>query len=330
MNFDGKSEKELLNMKEQILQKIKEFDTIIIHRHIRPDPDAYGSQGGLAEIIQTSFPDKRVYVVGEDEKTLKYLNTMDQIPDESYRNALVIVCDTANRERISDGRYHTGAFLIKIDHHPNEDKYGDIVWVDTNASSTSELIYEFFLYGKGDGLKLSTEGARLLFAGIVGDTGRFLYPSATEKTFQYVSELIKYPFSRTDLFEKMYETTQNLAKFQGYILQNFEFEFDGVAKVIIDQRLLTKYNLRPQEASQTVSVLGNIQGIKAWAFFVEETNQIRVRLRSNGPTINEVAKKFSGGGHPRAAGATIYSWDEVDRVMEELKKVVQDYLENQS
>lgn len=312
-------------MKEKILRKIKEFDTIIIHRHIRPDPDAFGSQGGLAKMIQASFPEKRVYIVGEDEETLKYLNTMDQVPDEIYHEALVIVCDTANQERISDSRYNTGKYLIKIDHHPNEDKYGDIIWVDTEASSTSELIYELYSYGKEYGLILPTEGARLLFAGIVGDTGRFLYPSATDKTFHYVSELIKYPFSREELYEKMYETSPNLAKFQGHILQNFKFDFDGVAKVIIDKRILDEYKLRPQEASQMVSILGNISGIKAWAFFIEEDNQIRVRLRSNGPIINEVAKKYRGGGHPRAAGATIYSWDEVNLVMKDLKKVAESY-----
>ncbi len=274
-------------MKQAILQKIKEYETIIIHRHIRPDPDAYGSQGGLAEIIKTSFPEKNVYAVGDDEVTLRYLNQMDEIEDDTYKNALVIVCDTANQERISDGRYNKGDCLIKIDHHPNEDPYGDIVWVDTTASSTSELIYEFYLFGKDCGLQLSTEGARLLFAGIVGDTGRFLYPSATEKTFTYASELIKYPFSRTALFSQMYETPLNLAKFQGYLLYNLSMESEGVAKVVVTKEHLEKFNLKPQEASQLVSILGNIAGIKAWAFFVEEEkDRIRVRLRSNGPVIN--------------------------------------------
>ena len=129
-------------MKQQILQKIKQYDTIIIHRHVRPDPDAYGSQGGLAEIIKTTYPDKNVYLAGDDEPTLAYLNQMDDISDAVYEGALVIVCDTANQERISDQRYHLGDFLIKIDHHPNEDTYGDLQWVDTTASSTSEMIYE--------------------------------------------------------------------------------------------------------------------------------------------------------------------------------------------
>ncbi|MCU9614198.1 bifunctional oligoribonuclease/PAP phosphatase NrnA [Caldibacillus lycopersici] len=313
-------------MMDKILERIKEFETIIIHRHVRPDPDAYGSQGGLAKIIQASFPSKKVYVVGDDEATLLYLNKMDVIDEKEYHDALVIVCDTANQERVSDSRYSTGKYLIKIDHHPNEDPYGDLLWVDTNASSTSEMIYEFYLTYKNNGLTLPTEGARLLYAGIVGDTGRFLYPSTTEKTFSYASELIQYPFSRTELYDQMYETPENLIKLNGFIYQNVEIGEGGVAKVIIPKELLEQYQVRPSEASLLISTLGNIQGLIAWAFFIEEADQIRVRLRSKGPVINVVAKKYNGGGHPLAAGASIYSWDKVDQVMDDIKQACKQFL----
>jgi len=312
-------------MKDKILQKIIQYNTIIIHRHVRPDPDAYGSQGGLADIIKASFPEKKVYLAGQDEESLLYLNKMDEVPDSTYDGALVIVCDTANEERICDSRYKNGSFLIKIDHHPNEDAYGDLLWVDTDASSTSELIFEFYLYGKDKGLKLTANGARLIFAGIVGDTGRFLYPSTTDKTFKYVSELIKYPFSRKDLFDQMYETSHEIIRLQGYIYQNFEMDPDGTAKVIIRKEMLEQYKIRPTDASGLVSTLGNIKGLLAWVFFIEEDDQIRVRLRSRGPIINEVAKKYNGGGHPLASGATIYSWDDVNNVMEDVKMAVKNY-----
>ncbi|WP_062355131.1 DHH family phosphoesterase [Bacillus kwashiorkori] len=307
--------------KDEILLKIREYEKIIIHRHIRPDPDAYGSQGGLAKIIQESFPAKQVFTVGDNEETLLFLNTMDEVPDEMYEGALVIVCDTANQERISDQRYKKGDYLIKIDHHPNEDPYGDLYWVDTGASSTSEMIYELYLFGKSNGLKLTTEAAELLYAGIVGDTGRFLYPSTTDKTFSYASELVKYPFSRNELYDKMYEMKPNMVKLKGYIYQNFEIIGNGVAKVLISKEMLAKYQLRAAEASLLVSSLGNIAGLKAWAFFIEEEDQIRVRLRSKGPVINGIAKKYEGGGHPLAAGASIYSWDTVDSVIADLEAV---------
>jgi len=305
----------------EILETIKQFETIIIHRHVRPDPDAYGSQGGLAEILKASFPEKTIYTVGKEEESLNFLRRMDTIPDETYKDALVIVCDTANQERVCDQRYKLGKKLIKIDHHPNEDSYGDIVWVDTTASSVSEMIYEFYLIGKNEGLVLTKEAARLIYAGIVGDTGRFLFPSTNPKTFKYASELIEYGFSFTELYDGMYRTKINVAHLNGYILQNFKLSDSGVASVIISKEMLNQYKVTASEASQLVGTLGNIDGIVAWVFFIEEDDQIRVRLRSKGPVINEVAKKYKGGGHPLAAGASIYSWDDVEKVLAELEEV---------
>ena len=312
-------------MIEQILQAIEQYETIIVHRHVRPDPDAYGSQGGLTAILKESFPEKKIFAVGQEEPTLNFLRRLDVIEDEVYKGALIIVCDTANQERIDDHRYTLGDKLIKIDHHPNMEPYGDLLWVDTTASSCSEMIYDFYLKGKDMGLKMNDEAARLLFAGIVGDTGRFLFPSSTEKTFAYAGELIHYNFSRTELFDKMYELDPKIIKLQGYILQNFDLQSNGVASVRITKELLKEYDARPAEASLLVGTLGDVKGIKAWVFFIEEDKQIRVRLRSKGPVINEVARKFNGGGHPLASGATIYSWDEMEQVVHELGKVCEAY-----
>lgn len=306
-------------MIQAILKTMTEFDTIIIHRHIRPDPDAYGSQCGLAEIIKSSFPTKRVFVVGEDEPSLLFLKEMDQIPDELYEDALVIVCDTANQGRISDTRYNRGKKLIKIDHHPNEDPYGDLLWVDTNASSCSEMIYELFLQGKNQGFTLTKEAARLLFAGIVGDTGRFLFPNTNPKTFIYAGELIDYGFHFPQIYENLYKTKENVARLSGYVYQNYKVTEDGVGWMVITNDILKEYDVTPAEASQLVSNLGNIENMKTWVFFVEEKDQIRVRLRSKGPVINGVAKKYNGGGHPLASGATIYSLEDVEKVVADLQ-----------
>jgi bifunctional oligoribonuclease and PAP phosphatase NrnA len=308
-------------MKEQILETIHQYQTIIVHRHVRPDPDAYGSQCGLVEILKSSFPEKNVFAVGKEEPSLHYLKRLDEIGDETFQGALIIVCDTANQERICDSRYQLGEKLIKIDHHPNEDAYGDLLWVDTNASSVSEMIYEFYLFGKEKGLKMTDEAARLLYAGIVGDTGRFLFPSTTEKTFLFAGELIHYEFSRTELFDKMYELDTNVVKLNGYIMQNFEMRPTGVARVDLTKEILSRFEVVPSEASLLVGTLGNVKGIKAWVFFIEEDDQIRVRLRSKGPVINGIAKNYHGGGHPLAAGASIYHWDEADNVMKELDEV---------
>jgi len=309
-------------MKTEIINMIRQFDTIIIHRHVRPDPDAYGSQCGLAEIIKSSFPQKQVFVVGENEQSLTFLREMDNIPDELYQDALAIICDTANKERICDNRYMLAKTIIKIDHHPNEDPYGDLLWVDTTASSTSEMIYELYLYGKDTELVLTDEAARYIFAGIVGDTGRFLFPSTNSRTFTYAGELIKYNFSFPDLYEGLYTRKEKVTRLSGYVLQNYNISKNGVASMIVTKDVLDRYGVNATEAAQLVSILGDIEGIVCWAFFVEEADQIRVRLRSKGPIINKVAQKYKGGGHPLAAGASIYSWDEVDLVLSDLNKLV--------
>ncbi|MCD7032785.1 bifunctional oligoribonuclease/PAP phosphatase NrnA [Metabacillus sp. GX 13764] len=310
-------------MKKEILAQIKQAEKIIIHRHIRPDPDAMGSQCGLAEIIKASYPDKKVITVGESDPSLEFLYKMDEIDDSEYEKALVIVCDTANQERISDQRYKKGLKLIKIDHHPNADPYGDLLWVDTDASSVSEMIYEFYLSGREEGLLLNDKAAELIFAGIVGDTGRFLFPSTSKKTFEYAAELAGYEFNRSSLYTELYKVKPNAAKMSGYVLQNFSMSSSGAASMIIKNETLEKYGVTASQASQLVSLLGEIEGIKAWVLFVEEKDQIRVRFRSKKPVINELARKYGGGGHPFASGASIYSWEEADRILEDLESLCQ-------
>ena len=147
-----------MNVMNEILEKIQAYDTIIIHRHQNPDPDAIGSQVGLRDLLRAHFPQKRVLATGYDEPTLTWLAEMDEVKDEDFEGALVIVCDTANTPRSDDKRYTNGEFLIKIDHHPNDDAYGDLLWVDTESSSTSELIA---LFVKELDLELPVSAARV-------------------------------------------------------------------------------------------------------------------------------------------------------------------------
>lgn len=310
---------------KRIVQAIKDYETIIIHRHVRPDPDALGSQAGLREIIKQTFPDKSVYIVGEEDPSLYFLARMDQISDKTYEQALVIVCDTANTVRISDTRYTLGDKLIKIDHHPNVDQYGDLRWVDTDASSTSEMIYDFYLHAQEECFILNDEAARLIYAGIVGDTGRFMFPNTTKKTFQFAADLVVYDFDRTDLYTNLYRVKDNIARLKGFILQQFHLSSSGMSSVKLTREILEEYNVNPMESSALVGTLGDIEGIKAWAIFIEEEKLIRVRLRSKGPVINDLAAKYNGGGHPMASGASVDSWGKADQVIQDLEQICQQY-----
>lgn len=309
-------------MKRQIIDTIEKYDKIIIHRHVRPDPDAYGSQMGLKELIQANYPGKQVYAVGTHDESLSYLARPDQVDRGLYEGALVIITDTGNTERI-DGEYYTqGDLLMKIDHHPDADPYGDIKWVNTSASSTSEMIHSLFEVGQVEyGWTMTTDAARLLFAGIVGDTGRFIFPSTSVHTFEVASELIKYDFDRSELFAGMYEVKRELLHLKGYIYQNFKMDDNGAAFVKIDKAILEQFNVTASDTSQLVGALGDVKGICAWVIFIEEEDQIRVRLRSKGPVINKLAAQFGGGGHPLASGASVHTWEKADEVIAALKKL---------
>ena len=233
---------------------------------------------------------------------------------------MVIVVDTANRPRIDDQRYLNGNFLIKIDHHPNEDHYGDLSYVDTKASSASEIITDFALQNQ---LKLSDQAARLLYAGILGDTGRFLYPATTSKTFIIASELLKYDFDFAALARQMDSFPYKIAKLQAYVFENLEIDKNGAARIILSQKILKKFNLTDAETSAIVSSPGKIDTVQVWAIFVEQADgHYRVRLRSKSTVINEVAKRHAGGGHPLASGANSYSLAENEDIYQELKNLL--------
>ncbi|WP_342510670.1 bifunctional oligoribonuclease/PAP phosphatase NrnA [Sporosarcina sp. FSL K6-1522] len=309
-------------MRRQIIDTIEKYNRIIIHRHVRPDPDAYGSQMGLKELLQANYPEKEVYAAGTHEESLTYLAVPDQVDRLLYEGALVIITDTGNTERIDGEHYMAGDLRIKIDHHPDADPYGDVKWVDTTSSSTSEMIYSLFEEGQEhDGWKMTTAAARLLFAGIVGDTGRFMFPSTTEQTFEVASNLIKFDFDRSELFAGMYEVKRELLHLKGYIYQHFTMDENGAAFVKIDKAILEQFGVTASDTSQLVGALGDVNGICAWTIFIEEEDQIRVRLRSKGPVINQLAAEFGGGGHPLASGASVHSWEEADEVIAKLKQL---------
>ncbi len=304
----------------QILEKIKEYDTIIIHRHMKPDPDALGSQVGLKALLKHHFPEKTIKAVGFDEPTLTWMAEMDLVEDSAYRGALVIVCDTANTARIDDKRYSQGDFLIKIDHHPNDDVYGDLYWVDTSSSSASEMIT---LFAETTQLALSDRAAELLFAGIVGDTGRFLYPSTTARTLRLAASLREQNFDFAALTRKMDTMSYKIAKLQGYIYDHLEVDENGAARVILSQEILKQFNVTDAETAAIVSAPGRIDSVSLWGIFVEQADgHYRVRLRSKIHPINEIAKEHDGGGHPLASGANSYSLEENEIIYQKLKNLL--------
>ncbi|AKG75312.1 hypothetical protein AAT16_08380 [Salinicoccus halodurans] len=281
-------------------------------RHVRPDPDALGSQLGLKAILKVIFPNKSITALGEEEESLNYLGRMDTV--STLENPLLIVLDTANKDRI-DGDLSVGEKVIKIDHHPDHDSYGDINIVETGVSSTSELIYLLTSLWGFDNDYINDESARVLFAGIVGDTGRFLFSNTSSMTHKIASELKKFDFNAAKDMQLMNVQSINQFRFKGYLIDNFEITEKGVLSVWVPKSVLRKYELTSNEASMSVNLYREIEEAKIWFMAVEEEDEIRVRLRSKDTVINDVAKQFGGGGHPFASGASLSSKEGISEVI---------------
>lgn len=315
-----------MTITEKIVAMIQQYDRIIIHRHMRPDPDALGSQCGLAEILRATYPEKDIYQVGGSVEGLGFLAEMDEIADDLYKGALVIVTDTANAPRISDERYKLGDKLIKIDHHPNDDPYGDLLWVNTKASSCSEIIADLAFT---EDLVITENAARLLYGGIVGDTGRFLYPATTSHTLMVAAKLLDHGFDSAKLNRQIDQISLEVAKLSGYLYQNLQIDEQGAGYVILDQAILNKYGIKDSDTATLVPLPGTIDTVLAWAVFVEQPEgYYRVRLRSKGPVINELAKQYHGGGHPLASGANAKDQAMCQEIYQKIQVLCADYQEN--
>ena len=310
---------------QKILNRIKKYETIIIHGHKRPDGDCYGSQFGLKNIIQQSFPEKKVYVVGQRSAFVDFIGQMDEISDDVYKGALSIVVDTAVEDRISDERYKLGKEIIKIDHHIPVDDYGDIRWVDTNFPSCAQMIAYFYSKYKKE-LKMSLEGAIAMYTGIVTDTGRFRFRGVSNLTHQMAGMLIDMGVDVEYIDGMLGKESLEMIALKGYVYSNF-VTTDGFIYLKMTRDVIDKYNVSDEQAASVVGLLGGIEGFPVWALFIEYPGEVRIRLRSNGPTINELANRYGGGGHAKASGCRLDSWDDLPKFIKDAEAVVKAYKE---
>lgn len=307
-------------MYNTIYQEIKNNNTIIIHRHTKPDGDALGSQMGLKEAILATFPEKHVFVVGDTSERYFWMGNMDEINDDIYNDALVIVVDCGTDKLISDERYKLGKKIIKIDHHIPQGEYGDIVHVDTSFESCAGIIADFII---NTDMKLNKEASSLLFTGIVTDSGRFRYSSTTPKTYSIVSELMKYDIDTEYIYNKLYTEKLATIKLRAYLTTKFKITEYGVAYLVNTKEEVESYNTTVFDISRgMVNIMAGIEEVKIWANFTENTDgKVFVEIRSSGLNINQVATMFGGGGHLQASGCTIESLDNVNDVITELNKI---------
>lgn len=311
----------------QIFKKIKKYNKIVIARHVGADPDALGSTLGLKEAIISTFPKKKVYVVGVPASRHRYIGELDRFTEDMYENSLLIVLDTPDLKRIDGVDANKFECKIKIDHHPFVEKYADIEWIDDTSSSASQLVMELI---KNTKLKPNKSCAEKLYVGLVGDTNRFLYYYTTPKTFELVAYIIKETgIDFTRLYENMYLRSLHDLRFQSYVINNITLTDNGFGYIKIEQDILDEFGIDAATATNVVNNLTFIQDMYSWAVFAIDkgNNNIRGSIRSRGPIINETATHYNGGGHIYASGVRLDSFDTADLLIQDLDEVCAKYKE---
>lgn len=318
-----------LEIMEKILQKIKEYDRIIIFRHFRPDGDAVGSTKGLQEILKLTYPEKEIYLANDDSaQYLAFMGPEDEpIPLEWYADALGIVLDTGTTARISNQNFSLCKEIVKIDHHIDNNPYGDYSWVEEHRSAACEMVVKFYDTFK-DELKINAKAATYLYTGMVTDSGRFRYDGVSGDTLRYAALLLDQGIDTEWLFANLYLDEFEILKFKAHVYNRMQITENGVAYLFVDKAMQEEFNLTLENASAAISYMDGIKGCLSWLIFVEtgdEAGSIRVRLRSRFVPINGIAENYHGGGHAYASGATVYSIEEMQSLIRDTDALLKEF-----
>lgn len=310
-------------MYKKILETIKQYDTIIVSRHSRPDLDALGSQLGLKHLICDNFKDKVVYAVGDIAKPC-FLGEMDEIDDSTYENALVIYTDVSVDNMIAKIPYYKAKKVLCIDHHKNECNLENAdAYYDRNAAAAAQIIAKFAIENN---LYISNKAAQCLFAGIISDSNRFNF-SLTKDLFDVVGKLIETGFDYQSVYNTMYTDKIANVKMRAYFASKFEVSENGVAYLLNDASVFDLFKVDFFSISRgVVNVMANLEGVKIWCNFTEDpiNHKVCCEFRSKSIIILPVAIKYGGGGHNNACGATVESFEVVKQILKDMDELAKE------
>lgn len=317
--------------KLQLFHKfLQDYQTIVLFRHEAPDFDCLGAQFGLREWLRANFPSKRVYVLGETKVEVgkRLFPASDHVSDEVLQQApfLAIVLDTSNRSRISDYRYEWAEHIVKIDHHQQGEDYGTINIVMTESSATCELLFQILKSRQFNNYSLPREAARMLYVGIVGDTGRFQFSNTTPETLMISAELLKYNFNLQDeVYMPIYNKDPNLFNVMKHILNHYVITPGKVAYYHLSHADLEMLGISSEEGKNLSYLFNYCDEIHVWVAFAEDitTGLWRASIRSRDVVVNRVAARHRGGGHLHAAGARAKTYEETLEIIQELEDEIQ-------
>ena len=305
-------------MFEKVLAAIRKYNRIIIHRHKNPDGDALGSQLGLVGILKENYPEKEILAVGDTSARYAFMGyTPDEVSDDAYTGALAIILDTSASALISDERYKLAEETVRIDHHIFCEEIANIEITDTSYESCCGLIAALAMEC---GLKVPSPAAKALYTGMITDSGRFRYDSVSPQTFRCAAFLMEQGFRTDDIYRNLYADDFSFIQLRARFVLKIQFAGCGVAYIYTTKEEAATYEADTFTISRgMVNVMGEIRGIDTWVNFTETDEGVLCEIRSSMHNINPIAKKYGGGGHAKASGATLKDRDEAMAMLEDLK-----------
>jgi phosphoesterase RecJ-like protein len=317
---------------EKILDLIHGSQRILITSHRDPDGDSIGSQLALDDFLQNFGKSTKIinqgcfplrYVFLDPQKRIEILSLASEKKNFGFSPDLVFALECPCLDRVGEVKklISKESKIVNIDHHPDNEKFGTINYVDEKASAVGEMIYCLV---KGSGFTITPVMANLIYAAILTDTGRFGYSNASTHCLSICAELIKLGADPKTLTEKIYFSySLPFLRLLGTILQRLEVKNGGkTCLVTIDRDLLSEFGVDYQEIEGIVDYSLFLSGVEIGVLFTEtEQGKTKVRLRSqNHFDVSKLAKIFGGGGHKNAAGCTL------DYNLPKAKKVIFDQI----
>ena len=292
----------------KLLELIENAKNIAITGHVSPDGDCTGSTLALYNYITEKSEGKQVRVCLEKpSKKFSYMNGFDLISEDPFSEAdLLVTLDASDKERLGSRgvMLDTAKESICIDHHVTNTNFAKFNIVEDFRSSTCELLYTLLDYNK-----ISVNTAVCLYTGIVHDSGVFKYQSTTRQTMEIAGALIDKGFDFTKIIDDTYfKKNFNATRLLGLVLTNAELIFDGKCCYgLLDYDTWTGYIDDKKKMDGIIDNLRNIDGVEI-ALFMYETakDEHKVSLRSINADVSAIAAALGGGGHMRAAGATVH------------------------
>lgn len=314
------------NLKDIIFKS----ENIGVTSHLDPDGDSIGSILGLSLALKQVCRNVDVFINEQLPDRYSFLpqsnsiKSHEDIRDKKYDLIFVLDCGDKGRLGKNIELMEGAGLIVNIDHHISNTKFGHINIIDINASSTCEMVYRII---KDLDLKIDKEIGTCLYMGIITDTGNFMYDNATYQTYLTAAQLIKTNIDKQEIIYNLYQKRSiNNLKFLGHCLTNVEMELDGQLAIFqIPLTLLDKFNLPKDDIEGIVNYGRDIDGVEISVSLREiEDNKVKLSFRSKHDEIDvrALAQLFNGGGHKKAAGATVTaSLDETkNQVIEKAKQ----------